>query len=380
MQVIKTKTSEVYYDGTDICKLDAIYRVVIGLRSNGKTYYTIRRAIRKFFAKDSNGNFQYLPSVYVRRYAEDIKAVYAKKLLEPHMDFIKKVSNGEYNDYEFVTGVFRFVYRNTKGEIKKRSQDFLYTVSLNSMEHAKGSDRAPNGVAMLIFDEFLSRMGYLTDEFTLFANVISSFIRNRPGTEIWMLANTVAKYGNPYFLEMGLTDMDSMKQGQIRLYTYNNEKLKVAVEYCAVSKAVSDVEHYYAFDNPQLSILTNGDWEMESYRHWHSEYFSMDEDTFRFKTLLEFQGHSAVGEVHKSKDDLIIFWHPLGKSKYKWSTKDCIFTDKPITNRHYSDNFRSGFTKKQALVCKLMANHRDFYSDNTIGELVRAFRMWNGGK
>ena len=55
MQVIKTKTSEVYYDGTDICKLDAIYRVVIGLRSNGKTYYTIRRAIRKFFAKDSNG-------------------------------------------------------------------------------------------------------------------------------------------------------------------------------------------------------------------------------------------------------------------------------------------------------------------------------------
>ena len=171
-----------------------------------------------------------------------------------------------------------------------------------------------------------------------------------------------------------------MKKGEIRLYTYNNEKLTVAVEYCAESTALKDVEHYYAFDNPQLSILTNGDWEQESYRHWHPDYFSMDDTTFRFKVLLKFRGHEAVGEVHKTDNEMVIFWHPLGKSKYKWSEHDCIFTDEPVRNRYQSNYLNAGITKKQKIVNRLMCLNYDYYSDNTIGELIRSFKLWNGGK
>ena len=373
MRIIKTKQKEKYYDGSDIAKTGATYRLVVGMRSNGKTYYTISRAIIKFFKEGK-------PSAYLRRYAEDINAANITNLIEPHLDLIKRLSKNKYNCYEYRNNTFKFTYTDSKGSIKARSEDFLYTVSLATWEHQKGSDKAPEGLALLIFDEFLTRGKYLTNEFPTFTNVISSFIRNRPGTEIWMLANTVSRYGNPYFLEMGLNDTDSMKQGEIRLYTYNNELLTVALEYCAESTAIKNVEHYYAFDNPQLSILTTGNWEEESYRHWTPDLFKMNDETFRYKVLLQFQGHEAIGEVHKTDTDLIVFWHPKGSSNYKFTDKDTVYTDEPTPNRRWSNYLNSTATKKLARITYLMANNKDFYSDNTIGELIRSFRLWNGGK
>lgn len=72
MKVVKQKSKEKFYDGSDICKLNTVYRIVIGARSNGKTYFAIRRAITKFF-KDGK------PSTYVRRYDIEIKIKKEKK-------------------------------------------------------------------------------------------------------------------------------------------------------------------------------------------------------------------------------------------------------------------------------------------------------------
>lgn len=373
MKIIKIKNKEKFYDSTDIDKTDATYRIIIGLRSNGKTYCLIRKAITTFFKEGR-------ASAYVRRYGEDLKPNNIGKLLEPHKDLIRKLSKGKYNDYEFRTGIFRFIYVDSKGATKLRSNEFLYTTALATWEHQKGSDKAPDGIKYLIFDEFLTRNRYLNNEFATFTNVISSFIRNRPGSVIYMLANTVSRFGNPYFVEMGLTDTDKMKQGEIRLYTYNNEKLTVALEYCAESEAVKDVVHYYAFDNPQLSILTNGDWEEEAYRHWKPEYWKMTDETFKFKVLLRFQCHEIVGEVHQISNSRIVFWHPLGNSKYKWTEKDTVYTDEPVIYMTWSNYLNSTRTKKQSVIHNLFVNNNDYYSDNTVGELVRSFRLWNGGR
>lgn len=373
MKIVARKTKEKFYDSTEIDRTNAVYRLIIGQRSNGKTYNAIDKVLKAYFKENK-------PSVYIRRYAEDIKPNNMTDLIQPHINKIKKLSKGKYNSYELKTGAFRFTYVNEDGVKELVSEPFLYIVALSNWERSKGSDRAPQGIAYALFDEFLTRAKYLTNEFVLFTNVLSSFIRNRDGTIVYMLANTVAQFGNPYFLEMGLTDADTMQQGEVRLYTYNNEKLTVAIEYCAESEATKDVTHYYAFDNPSLSILTTGEWETESYRHWSKDLFYMNEDTFKFKCKLEFQGHKAVGEVHKTENDLIIYWHPLGKSQYKWTDKDLIYTDQPITNRHYSNMLTSVNTRKQSMVINIMKNHRDYYSDNTMGELIRAFVLWNGGK
>lgn len=374
MKLFKTKKTNDYYDYSEIDKTNAVYRLIIGVRSNGKTYGAIKKAITAFFTTGK-------PSAYVRRYAEDIKSQNISMLLDPHKDLIKKLSKGKYNDYTYKMNTFNFVLRDNKGTIKNKSEDFMYLVSLNSWEHGKGSDKASNGLAYLIFDEFLTRGRYLTNEFATFANVISSFIRNRPGTIIYMLANTVSQYGNPYFVEMGLNKVDTLKQGDIQLYTYNNDKLTVAIEYCYTTNKLTDVEHYYAFDSPSLSILTNGDWESDAYPHWdNKDLFIKTPYTEKFRVFLQFQGHIAVGEVHKKDDNYCVFWHPYGMSKTEITEKDILYTDLYTAHKKWSNFLFTNQTKKHMIITNLMKHQKDFYSDNTTGELIRSFILWDGGR
>ena len=143
----------------------------------------------------------------------------------------------------------------------------MFAFALTQMEHDK-STSYPD-VTTIIFDEFLSRIGYLKDEFMLFMNVVSTIVRQRNDVTIYMLGNTVNKYC-PYFTEMGLTHVDKMEPGTIDVYTYGESKLKVAVEYCKdhnIDGRKSD--SYFAFDNPQLQMITNGVWEVALYPHIH---------------------------------------------------------------------------------------------------------------
>ena len=66
MRIIKTKQKEKYYDGSDIAKTGATYRLVVGMRSNGKTYYTISRAIIKFFKEGKGVQRQTFKKSYKR--------------------------------------------------------------------------------------------------------------------------------------------------------------------------------------------------------------------------------------------------------------------------------------------------------------------------
>jgi len=111
----------------------------------------------------------------------------------------------------------------------------------------------------------MTRSGYLSDEFVKFCNLLSSLIRDRKNVVIYMLANSVNKYC-PYFQEMGLQDVDKMKQGEIRVYTYSSSDLTVAVEYCAQVEATKKTgSKYFAFENAQLAMITSGAWEIKNY-------------------------------------------------------------------------------------------------------------------
>ena len=66
MKIFKKKEKELYWNPKDIDETNAVYRVVIGKRSNGKSYGTIRKAIDAFLEEG-------LPSAYLRRYEEEIR-------------------------------------------------------------------------------------------------------------------------------------------------------------------------------------------------------------------------------------------------------------------------------------------------------------------
>lgn len=248
-----------YYDCSKILKEGSVYNVVIGQRSNGKTYGFIEEALGEYC---ENG----FPSVYIRRYDESITGANIFKLCTPHIPSLVVMSNGKWNNFEYKNRCFFPIRINEdNGKVEERGEPFLYCVGLNSWEHKKGQDRG--FVKYVIFDEFLTRDTYLNDEYAKFMNLLSSFIRDRVGTIIVMLGNTVNKFC-PYFTKFKI-NMKEIKQGFIYNFKYGETTL--SLEYCAPSKNTSKVNKtYFDFQEKQLDMIKNGYWEICSYPRFYS--------------------------------------------------------------------------------------------------------------
>jgi hypothetical protein len=369
MKVVKTKNIEQWYSSTEIDKTNATYRLIIGQRSNGKTYNIIKKIITEWFKTG-------LPSVYVRRFAEDIMPKNLNSLIAPHYKLIEKLSNGEYNNVVYRSQEFRFAFINEDGKTLKRSKPFLFTVALNNWERSKGSDRGQ--IKYFVFDEFMTRMRFLANEFTVFANVHSTFCRNREGIVTYMLANTVNKYC-PYFDEMGLNPkIEKVKQGQICLWTYNDDRLTVAVEYCNENKHSEIASYYYAFDNPALEMIKTGAWEEDSYPHL--EDFTISEENIIFKFYVKFNYKIVIGKVIQEGPHFFIFFHPAQSDLKALDQNDIVYTEKPTTYCTWFHQFGDesslpaleNFSK---ILRECVHNQKVFYSSNSVGEVIRNFLL-----
>lgn len=248
-----------YYSADKILAEGSTYNVIIGQRSNGKTYDCVSRALDEFIKTGA-------PSVYIRRYDESITSANIFKLCGAHISNLIIMSNGEYNNFDYKNRTFYLTYVDTtNGKVTKRSEPFLYCVGLNSWEHKKGQDRG--FVKYIIFDEFLTRDTYLNDEYAKFMNLLSSLIRDRTGTIIFMLGNTVNKFC-PYFQKFKI-NMSEIKQGYIYNFKYGATTL--SLEYCREYENTSKVNNtYFDFPEKSLDMIKKGYWEIDSYPHLYT--------------------------------------------------------------------------------------------------------------
>ena len=148
-----------FYSLKNIMKKNAIYNIIIGQRSNGKTYSVISLMLRTFIKTG-------VPSAYIRRLDSELIPSTLFTLLKPHIDDIKKLTKGEYNDYLYKARVFYLVSRNERGDIEKISEPCIYCYALSISKNSKGADRGE--IAYTLFDEFLTRKFYLNNEFIIY--------------------------------------------------------------------------------------------------------------------------------------------------------------------------------------------------------------------
>ena len=88
-EVIQKEKSQ-YYDIGPIDATNAVYRMIIGQRSNGKTYSVCRHMVEDYFKKGNR-------SAYIRRWDEDIQPKHIGSLFNPHIPLIMELSEGKYN-------------------------------------------------------------------------------------------------------------------------------------------------------------------------------------------------------------------------------------------------------------------------------------------
>lgn len=350
-----------FYSLKEILKKNAQYNIIIGERSNGKTYATLLHCIKQY-VKDGG------QIALVRRWKEDIRGKRAQAIFSGIVSNgeIEKLTDGNYSGVYYNSGKFWLCKHDES--LKKPICDpnpFAFAFSLTDVEHDK-STSYPD-IKNIIFDEFITRGFYLPDEFVVFMNCISTIVRHKNDVKIFMLGNTVNKYC-PYFGEFGLTNIQNQKQGTIDLYKYGKSGLKIAVEYCDNLNQSKPSDVYFAFNNPKLKMVTSGSWEIDIYPHLPIKYQPKD---ILFTYFIEFEDNIVQCEIICIDEDIFTYIHK--KTTPIKNDDDLLFTLKASTHYNTFRNIYKPLTKSHQKLLYYFISNKVFYQNNEIGEIVRNY-------
>ena len=351
-----------FYSLDKIDELHCQYNLIFGKRSNGKTYSLLKKGIENYVNQGKQ-------MAYLRRYREDFVGKRGDVLFNGLVSNgeIAKLTDGKWTGVKYQASRWYLSVEAEKGRIVTDSTPFCYGFSLAQMEHDK-STSYPD-ITTIVFDEFISRIGYINNEFVLFMNVLSTIIRQRDDVKIYMLGNTVNKYC-PYFAEMGLGHIEEMEPGKIDVYTYGESKLRVAVERTInhnIGGRKSDV--YFAFNNPSLAMITGGAWELDLYPHLPREY---EQEDIVFTFFVCFNDQILQNEVLEFDDCSFIYCHRK-TTPIKHPEEDLIFSEEYNPLPNHIRNIRRSDNKAARKIGEYFRNNKVFYQDNDVGEVMRNY-------
>lgn len=349
---------------------DAHYYMIIGERSNGKTYSILKYCIDRYI----NYGEEF---AYIRRFDEDIKYKRGSQVFNNLINNgeIKKISKGEWDSVYYYANKWYLKKTNTKNPKESVISDtpFAYALSLSSEEHDKST--AYPRVKNIFFEEFISRKNYLSDEFTTFMNLLSTIIRLRNDVKIFMAGNTINKYA-PYFDEMGLTNVKNMKVGSTEIYTYGESGLKVAVEFSDLPSKDKPSNVYFAFNNPKLSMIRGdgGIWEIDIYPHLTREMKYKPQDII-YKYFVIWDNDILQCDIVKLNNTAFTFVHAKS-TPIKEDNTNIVYS----TEHNYKPNYKRKITrasnKQEEIILWFFKNEKVFYQSNEIGEIMRNYISW----
>lgn len=352
-----------YYDISKRIKDDIPYYVVFGKRRNGKTYSSLDYVLKQFFKTGKQ-------FVYLRRYEKDITGARGDKVFSDFYDrqYIYKISKGRYEGLKYYNrALYACKFDENDKAIFNQTDLIGYFMCLSDVEHDKSTGGYPN-VGTIVFDEFITRGGYLADEFVVFQNVISTIIRNKQDVKIIMLGNTINKFC-PYFQEMGLTHIAKMKVGSVDLYEYGDSGLKVFVEYTGSDTGDSTNNFYFAFNNPKLKMITTGEWELPLYPHCNISFKESDV-IFRYYIIFE----EKCFECQIVSKDLSMFTFIFEKTTPIKDTQNALIYNREYAeNRNYYRNIMKPFNELTKHIVWFYNQEKVFFSNNEVGNYIESY-------
>ena len=361
----KTKKLEgvKYYSLAPILSKDAQYNIIFGERSNGKTYAILDHILEDFCKHGNQG-------ALVRRWKEDFRGKRGQQMFDALVTDgrVSQLTNGKYSTVYSYSGKWYLANPDARtGKMVSAPEPFCFGFALSDVEHDKSTSYPK--VKTIFFDEFLTRQYYLPDEFVTFMNVVSTIVRQRSDVRIFMAGNTVNQYC-PYFTEMGLTHIKEMDKGAIEVYKYGDSKLRVAVEYAdSISKKGKPSDIYFAFDNPKLTMITGGSWEMAMYPHLPYKYLPQN---VLFTYFMKFNDELLQCEIIHIKNSLFTYIHRK-TTPIQNEDKDIIYSLEYDPRPNHIRNMRHCSLPFNKKIGQFFADNQVFYQDNEVGEIVRNY-------
>lgn len=347
-----------YYRLDKIKKVDAQYKMLLGERSNGKSYAVKEESLQDAWA-DDNKKF-----IYLRRWDLECKPSLTEQYF---LDApISAITKGEADTIVVYMGKIFFAKYDAETQKPKKIKICGYTRAL-SMEGHYVSGSYPD-VDKIFFEEFISRDYYLPGEVNKLMQFVSTVARRRQ-ILVYLIGNTISRVC-PYFSDWQLVNIPRQKQGTIDIYEFKTEEfnedgtpvvVKIAVEMCENSGHNSKM-----FFGVNSKMITSGSWQCEEKPHLPGrkmiDYFKLYEvffsmDNFKFK-----------GELLMSKDTSSLLWYVTPKtSDFKFKNNDRIISDHAILKNNMTSIGLVPFNNNESYVFSLLKQGWIYYSDNLTG-------------
>lgn len=361
-----------YYRLDKILKTESQYNIIIGSRSNGKTYAVLEYLLKRLCQHGEQ-------FAIIRRWADDFKSRRGNSLFSAleNNNLVQKYTNNEWSNIVFQSMRFYFGKYNN-GKLVLSEEPIGYAFAISQMEHDKSTSYPK--VINILFDEFMTRSeyGYLNNEFVMFMNTLSTIIRERgdkDNIKIFLCGNTVTFFC-PYFQEYGLSNIKKMKPGDIDIYTYGDSGLRVAVEYAEPFKGKQNSNKYFAFNNPRLKMITGADggsWEIDVYPHLLEKYRP---NQVIFTYFIIFDGLTMQCEVIKYKEGIITYVHRK-TTDIRYPDKDIVFSTEPCNRKNWNTNILKIHNPYiRDAINKIFDTSKMFYQDNEVGEYMHNYLQW----
>lgn len=364
-----------YYDIHPLLELgdkdkDIKYFLSYGERSAGKSYSTSVYIIENYV---NNGK----QSGIVRRWDDDWGQNVAKTYFDGLVSngVIDKLTKGQWNN------VFYFSHRwylckfdEEKQKLIKDKEPFAYAFALNTWEKTKAS-QYPN-MNIVVLEEFISRnyIGAENTEFQLFLNLVSTIARDREDFKIILLGNSIAKYGNPYFICMGIEQrVLRMKQGEIVVFSNDTNKLKIAVEFTCPPEQGKKSDILFDFtDNATARQITGGDWQIDPHFPCLPVGTRIKPMDIQYSYFVIYRDKLLQADIVLQGDKFYTFFHRK-TTELKDTDTDLIFDLEYHLERNYRRDLLRPYDELGKRIKQFFQSESVYCQDVEVGEILYSY-------
>ena len=337
-----------FYSLDNMKKTKAQYRMLLGEKSNGKSY-----AVKSELIKDAYLNNRKF--VYMRRYREDLKTVDVNAYFADAP--VRDITKHNYERVIVDKGILFLANYNEDEDKFEKGPDIGRCVYLSGYEHF--ASQAFVDTYNIVYEEFITQRMYLPNEPAQLQKMVSTILRDREGA-VYLVGNTINRVC-PYFTEWQLTHTIRQKEGTIEVYKFHRTDIEgndiiteVAVERCESSNSKTNM-----FFGKTAEFIVKGGWEV-----YDKPKKPDDEDfTILYELLLEQQGFAFVLQLMVGENGgQFIYVYPF---TFKRNIKR-IITDKFSTDPLISAKFNPKINA-EVIMQNLIKMGKVCYSDNLTG-------------
>lgn len=348
--------NQVHYDINPLLKKapDSLYYLIYGEKSNGKSYQVKHLAINNYLK--NNKKF-----ILLRRWKSDISTSWIEKYFND-VD-VAKLTNNEYNSIITYRKDLFFAKIDSNFKVIKKEK-IGSVMALSTEQHYSGASFLDYDI--VIFEEFMERGYYLSEESEKLQILYSTIDRKRGSTKVYMVGNTISRVC-PYLKDWNLLEtVKKQKQGDINIVETGTEyetddgifPVTIAIEYCRASGGKT-----LAFGQAK-TMIDSGSWQSDIQP-------KLEENFKKYKNILrvgfQYKGFKYIGELLQDKDSLFWFIYPYKKD---FDNNMLVFSDTiKISNLWQKNIYDLTFNNPelQRIFNDTFRESNIFYSDDLTG-------------